>query len=355
MHSESRDHRYTLNLAETALEQIKSLELPGDPPSFEVWYTYAGRFIPALNQAINDALAKGQRLSAVDIDRIYDRHLGTFRLGEQVEKIGEEINSEVDQVVGMIDAAIGSADRYDSNLSNIGQKLDHSVDRVALRTIVEALVSETRSAATENRKHQSQLKAARNEIDQLRINLEAIRVESRTDALTALANRKQFDQSLNEAILHARQTSEPLTLLMCDADHFKAFNDKWGHPLGDDVLRLIARTIREVIRREDIAARYGGEEFAVIFPNTSLRAATEIAERFRTEVGAKQVVQRSTGRNLGRVTVSVGLAQWQKDETLRDIIERADACLYAAKNQGRNRVICQLPQTAVEPAEYHAA
>ena len=355
MNSESRDHRYTMNLAETALERIKSLELPGDPPSFEIWYTYAGRFMPALNQAINDALAKGQRLSAVDIDRIYDRHLGTFRLGEQVEKVGEEVSCEVDQVVGLIDAALGSAERFGGGLVDLGQKLDQAVDQAGLRAIVDALVRETQSASNENRNHQLQLRAARNEIDQLRTKLEAIRVESRTDALTALANRKQFDQSLNEAILHASQTLEPLTLLLCDVDHFKEFNDKWGHPLGDDVLRLIARTIRETVRREDVAARYGGEEFAVILPNTSLQIAANVAERLRTSVSAKQVIQRSSGRHLGQVTVSIGLAQLQKDEMLRDIVERADACLYAAKHQGRNQVSWHLPDRTIEQGEYDAA
>lgn len=355
MHSENRDHRYTMNLAEAALTQIKSLQLPGDPPSFEIWYTYAGRFIPALNQAINDALAKGRELSAIDIDRIYDRHLGTFRLGEQVEKIGEDISREVDQVVGMIDAAIGSTERYEGGLSEFGEKLNTTVDREGLRAIVEALTSETQTASIDNRRHEARLRAARYEIDRLRTELETVRSESRTDALTALANRKHFDQSLNEAILRATQTSEPLTLLLCDVDHFKAFNDTWGHPLGDDVLRLIARTIKEVVRREDVAARYGGEEFAVILPNTSLQTAAEVAETLRAGVNTKEVVQRSTGRNLGRVTVSVGLAQWQKGELLRDIVERADECLYAAKNQGRDRVIWQLPRKAVAPADCDAA
>jgi diguanylate cyclase len=128
---------------------------------------------------------------------------------------------------------------------------------------------------------------------------------------------------------------------MADVDNFKSFNDTWGHPLGDDVLRLIARIMRENLRQHDLGARYGGEEFALVLPSTDLRQAVVIAERLREAIIVKEVIQRSSGKTLGRVSVSIGVAQWQSGEAPRQFIERADACLYAAKEQGRNRVICE--------------
>jgi diguanylate cyclase len=333
-----RDHEYTVGLAESALERIRAFRLPGDPASFEIWYSYAGRFDPALNQEINDALTVHGTLTAAEVDRIYDRHLGSFRVGEQIEKVGVDLGNEIDQVVRMVDAVLRSNAKFDSELAGFSDGLAGQADVKTLRTMLDALVAATRAATEEHRGYRGQLRAARVEISQLLETLDAIRLESRTDALTALANRKQFDQSLNKAVDNAAASGAPLSLVMCDVDHFKAFNDTWGHPLGDDVLRLVARAIREIVTSADVAARYGGEEFALILPNATLAGAEVTAETLRTTINACPIIQRSTGQILGRVTLSFGVAQWAGDDP-RAFLERADACLYAAKRQGRNRVV----------------
>jgi diguanylate cyclase len=128
---------------------------------------------------------------------------------------------------------------------------------------------------------------------------------------------------------------------MTDIDHFKNFNDTWGHLTGDQVLRLVAMSLKQNVKGQDIAARYGGEEFAVILPNTVLRSALTVADHIRRAVMSKELMKRSTGQNLGRVTISLGCATARKGDTVQSLIARADACLYAAKRNGRNRVICE--------------
>lgn len=108
---------------------------------------------------------------------------------------------------------------------------------------------------------------------------------------------------------------------------------------GDQVLRLVAMSVKHNVKGEDTTARYGGEEFAVILPNTILRAAVTVAEHIRRAVMAKELVKRSTGEHLGRMTISIGVATLRKGDTGQSLIERADTCLYAAKRHGRNRVI----------------
>ncbi len=125
---------------------------------------------------------------------------------------------------------------------------------------------------------------------------------------------------------------------MCDVDHFKQFNDTWGHPLGDDVLRLISNTMKEMTKGQDTVARYGGDEFAIIMPNTSLEDAVIVAEQICEALMKKPLRQRSTAKALGRITMSIGAAELQDDDDARSIVERADRYLYAAKEQGRNRV-----------------
>ena len=132
-----------------------------------------------------------------------------------------------------------------------------------------------------------------------------------------------------------------MALLLTDIDHFKAFNDTFGHLTGDQVLRLVAIAVKQNVKGQDIAARYGGEEFAVILPATTLRSALTVADQLRRAVMTKELMKRSTGEHLGRVTVSIGVAVLRKGDTAQSLIERADNCLYAAKRCGRNRVMCE--------------
>ena len=130
--------------------------------------------------------------------------------------------------------------------------------------------------------------------------------------------------------------------MLTDIDHFKTFNDTFGHLTGDQVLRLVALSVKQNVKGQDIAARYGGEEFAVVLPSTALRAAITVADHIRRAVMTKELMKRSTGEHLGRVTISIGVATLPARTTpSQSLIERADTCLYAAKRNGRNRVICE--------------
>lgn len=159
-----------------------------------------------------------------------------------------------------------------------------------------------------------------------------------TDALTGLANRRTLDERLRLEWDRAQRSTEPLTLLMIDVDHFKAFNDRHGHHGGDEALRTVAQVIASNIRRPaDLAARYGGEEFAVVLPHTDAKGAWVIAEHIRSSVehlprvdGAKEPI-----------TVSIGLSTWDKRSrmSLEALLLSADQALYEAKHQGRNRIV----------------
>jgi diguanylate cyclase len=198
---------------------------------------------------------------------------------------------------------------------------------------------------------EERLSASKQEINQLQENLEVVRTESLTDPLTTLANRKYFDDALVKAIAAASAKGEPLALLMTDVDHFKRFNDTYGHLTGDHVLRLVAMSVRQNVKHQDIAARYGGEEFVVVLPNTILQVAATLGEYIRTAVMTKELKKRSTGENLGRITVSIGVAALRPGETPQALIERADSCLYAAKRSGRNRVISEADAEAAASAK----
>jgi diguanylate cyclase len=135
------------------------------------------------------------------------------------------------------------------------------------------------------------------------------------------------------------KSRQPLSLLIADIDHFKKFNDWFGHQAGDQVLRPVATAIKDALRDGDVVARYGGEEFTVILPNVPMAIARMTAERVRQSIAARDVKKRATGESLGQITISIGVAEFHAGESSVEFVERADSCLYAAKRSGRNRVV----------------
>ena len=210
-----------------------------------------------------------------------------------------------------------------------------------VRALVARMADATRAMEARSHALEEQLQASSREVTELRQNLESVRRESLTDPLTGIPNRKAFDNELQKSIDRAAKHDEPVCLVMCDIDHFKVFNDTWGHQTGDQVLRLVANCISENVKGRDTAARYGGEEFAIILPQTLLGDAVNLADQFRTKVESKKLVKKSTGDILGAITISLGVAVYAPGETGIELTARADSCLYAAKRTGRNRVVSE--------------
>jgi diguanylate cyclase (GGDEF)-like protein len=163
------------------------------------------------------------------------------------------------------------------------------------------------------------------------------------DGLTGLANRRVFDTRIRELWQFALRHQVPLGLLMIDADHFKRYNDDFGHQAGDDCLRTLARTLEEHARRSsDVAARYGGEEFAMLLLDVPLANVVSVAEEIRSAVLALSIAHSATSGS-GCVTISVGCASFipQREMAVDELIAQADKALYRAKHDGRNRVCCE--------------
>ncbi|MDP2408798.1 MAG: GGDEF domain-containing protein [Pseudolabrys sp.] len=350
------EHERTMAFAEIALGQIKALGQAATPRNYEIWYAYATGYHPSLNQTINETLQRSGALAEADLEKIHRTYLSPARLTERIDSVGSHVKGEIEQVMAMIDAAAGSASSYTESLAGMSEKLVQSKDRDGLRAIVESLVQTTKEMEVSNKALEERLSASKQEINALQEDLETVRTESLTDPLTQLANRKFFDTTLEQAIAEARANNEPLSLMLTDIDHFKNFNDSFGHLTGDQVLRLVALSLKQNVKGQDTAARYGGEEFAVILPNTVLRSAITVADHVRRAVMTKELMKRSTGEHLGRVTISIGVATLHKSDTVQSLIERTDNCLYAAKRHGRNRVMCETdPEISASPAAQQVA
>nr|WP_210265467.1 GGDEF domain-containing protein [Bradyrhizobium aeschynomenes] len=312
-----------------------------NPRNYEIWYVYATGYNVQLNEIINGTLSRNGKLSQADLDQLYESYLAHLKTSDRIDKVGARVVGEIDDLMTMITDALGRTASYDASLAGADRMLAAANSREQLVDIIEALAHSTKQMRETNRVLEERLSLSKDEISGLQHSLEAIRAESLTDPLTGLGNRKYFDRMIETTVQTGLATDQPLSLLMFDIDHFKSFNDSYGHLTGDQVLRLVGMTLKHAIKGQDIAARYGGEEFAVVLPNTSLRQALTVADQIRRAVTAKELKKKSTGEILGRVTISVGVSMLRAGDDTDALIERADACLYAAKRGGRNKVVCE--------------
>ena len=191
---------------------------------------------------------------------------------------------------------------------------------------------------TERKQHEIELNKAYSELQEAH---ELLEQQNRIDPLTGLANRRCLDEALRLEWKRAqRAENHPLTIILCDIDHFKKYNDTYGHPVGDDCLVRVAKTLRESFTRKiDLVARYGGEEFMIVLPNTPMNSAFRQADIMRRRVW-EMAIQHDTSSTADRVTISVGIHTIQPTRNckLRTAIQKADEALYEAKSRGRNKV-----------------
>jgi diguanylate cyclase len=332
----SRDHDYTLRIAEMAIERIKALALPADPPAYELLYSYLAGHDPELNRSVNRALDGNGGLSLPRLDEIYKEHLSPARERLGLERVETQVSGEIDNIIEMLDELILSTSESRSTCADASSKLAQSTDRNSIRAVADALVKSLRSVELRQAALEQRLNASKHELEALQQALTTMSIEASIDTITGLSNRRHFDRAVESTIEQTDAAFAPLSMLMIDIDNFKLFNDRFGHVTGDSVLRLVGAALKQSIKGQDIAARYGGEEFAVILPNTDLRGAVVVAEQVRRKIAGGELKRRSDGQTLGAITVSIGVASHQRGERSRSMIERADACLYEAKRAGRN-------------------
>ncbi|PTW60557.1 diguanylate cyclase [Breoghania corrubedonensis] len=339
--SQRDDFKRTIVYGDTALAYLKKNELPAYPRNYELWYTYSAGFNYSLNKAVNDILGKKGGITPDEVQNVYNRFLCPNRLSDRIDSVGSRLSEEIGEVLEIFSAGLSANSKYAEALGGVTKALEHATTREQFSEIISTIVAATNETVSHNRKLEEQLYESNQQISGLQESLEAIRFESLTDELTTLANRRHFDEAITRAVRQAGDVNEPLSLLLTDIDHFKQFNDNYGHQTGDQVLRLVGLSVKQNVKAQDIACRYGGEEFAVILPRSSMEQAYSVAEHIRKSVICKELVKRSTGENLGRITISIGVASFRPGDTPNGIIGRADAALYSAKRAGRNLVKCE--------------
>jgi diguanylate cyclase len=331
------DFDYATALADRARSVMATHSVPPTPENFAVWFQYCRGTSPQLKKTIDIIIASKRPFDFAANRSLYAAYVkqheqsGTADASDRLHKLLTEAK-------GFISSAVDDNRTQLQALGGVAKKAKSTREPL---TIIASLVDELSTAITRTSKLEDRLANSSRELDEIRFSLYQAEQRAQTDALTGLANRHALDKFLRRAQLTAMETGDPLSVVLIDIDNFKSFNDRFGHQTGDQVLRLIAQTLKESIEDHDLAARYGGEELIAVLPDMCLERAAKVAEMIRRSVAERPIVRRTTGEKLAKVTVSIGVAEFEPGEPIGALVERCDQALYFAKCRGRNLTVTE--------------
>lgn len=312
-------------------------KIPAIPTNYALWYTYAANKTPGLTAAVDEVVEHNTPLSVARTEDLYRTHvaqkqdMSVWQLRQSLEAMVIELSQSVQDTRQETNSFKSTMDTCMDDLAKV-EKEGLSIEEVM--DLVRTLVQQTKNIRGTTLSFNSALIDAEQEITRLRSQLQQSQHQALYDALTGLCNRRYFDDELAS---HALKPD--VCLILADLDHFKQINDSHGHVMGDLVLKATAKKLQAMCRDGAQAFRFGGEEFAVIVPDSSVSKARQMAETMRRAVEKIAVRDKRSGKILGGITASFGVAKLQKGMNPLALIELADKHLYDAKNLGRNRVL----------------
>ena len=328
------DTREAAALLKQAIPLMVRHNIAPNPVHYALWYTYSKGQEPELNRHL-DRVVKDfdcfppESATKLFRDYIIRDELEDARIGQR-----QAINL-VDNMERDVSSSVKEHLSFQASLGHCLEMLEEPVNE-RLPSILSELQQSTQLMQNQQRLFLSQLHAAQEEIKSLRDKLERVQLAATLDGLTQTLNRTTFTHLLQQALSKACQG---VALIMLDIDHFKQFNDQYGHPLGDRVLQHVGKVLRNSLPPRAKAARYGGEEFCVILHACpDLANACAVAEQLRLKIQSLRIKSRGTDKVLDTITASFGVALARTGDNLESLLTRADDALYQAKRNGRNQV-----------------
>jgi diguanylate cyclase len=331
------DVEYADTVSIRAIQSMSQLSVPATPNNYSVWFHYVLGTYPALRKTIDILIGNKRRFDASTNHELYITFLDTSGT-LPAENAPQQLNGIISRAKQFLATAIFDNKNQIATLGKVSARAEANSDP---RPIIKILISELTKANTRASLLEANFVKTSDQLEKVRCSLKESEMRSNSDGLTGLANRRALDEFLRTSLIRAMETDEPLSVFMVDVDHFKKFNDTHGHLIGDQVLRLVAKVLKDNVRESDLAARFGGEELCAVLPGTDLAACKEVTERVRRRISEAKLTRRTTGQEIGSVTVSIGVAQFRLAESAEALIERCDRGLYHAKSAGRNRVVTE--------------
>lgn len=326
------------DLARATLLQMSKHGVEPNPQNYSVWYCYVDGSKPDMNAEIDVAIKEKRPITPDFCEYLYQRYIIEALDKKAIEDATSEAKLILEHIVNLIDRISGDTSQYSKDIDGYVDEVSSHVHSKALQEAFKAVIERTKKIKQNGEKLSERLESTSSEVRSLKRDLEKVALEAQKDFLTGCDNRKAFEQHLGEMSKAAKAEGQNLCVIMLDIDHFKKFNDKFGHQIGDEALKHVSRTLMDSVKGRDRVARYGGEEFAVILPDTPLAGGIAVAENLRKAVSSKSFRRRDTGEVLPVITISLGVSALRSGDSNASIIKRADDALYRSKNGGRNKV-----------------
>ncbi len=333
----SEDREQAGEYLRIALGYITQYCLPANPLNYTLWYEYASGKNNELKKALDSLIKQNKPLDIETLKQFYQIYIANGRK-DVTEKAIVEIKKIIKDISACLLETQGELTDHDDNLQAISEELRNADDFNSLNIVLDKMLSAVKDIIKSGGNLNNRMAESSQELKCLREKLEKAQQASETDILTGLANRRKFEDRLSSEIEKSLKNKTPLSLVMADIDHFKRVNDTFGHLTGDSVLKALAALFRKQLKGKDLAARFGGEEFMLMLPETDLENAIIVAENLRKSLSKMEWRHKASGKNMGKITISLGVAQYKPNESKKKFIERTDKALYFAKSHGRNMV-----------------
>lgn len=329
-------------LLKKAVPLMMRHDIPPNPVHYALWYTYCKGLEPELNRRLDKTVSDFDCFPSETAAKLFREYIIHGEL-EEARAGQQQVIELVDDIEGNVSRSILGSRNYQSSLEQgLAALQEPLIDD--LPQVLNDLQQSTQLMQDQQDKFLYRLHAAQSEIKNLRNQLERAHIAATLDSLTQVFNRNAFSRLLEQTL---NNDPKGVALVMLDIDHFKQFNDQYGHPLGDRVLQHVGQLLRDLLPPRAMAARYGGEEFCVILhdcPTPS--SAFAFSEKLRIKIQSLRIKVRRTDEVLDSITASFGFAMAQAGDTFESLLTRADDALYEAKRSGRN----QVNPSSTEPA-----
>lgn len=307
------------------------------PTNYSVWYEYVSGKNSNLKKAVDSCIKNSEPFTPQLLEQLFSEHIAR---GDQLatREALAALQSVVDKVTLNLQETGGSVSKHEEALKKSAALLNNNLNADTVRQITSSILSEADGIIDSGKDLKTKLFEANSQINTLKSELAVSKTEAHTDPLTNLTNRRGMDTLLKREMQQSTKSGTNLCLMMGDIDHFKKINDTYGHLVGDSVIKMFASTLTDFVKGRDEVIRYGGEEFLVVLPDTNTKGAVALAEKIRAFLESMQWKKKGSGELMGKITISLGIAQYRNNEPMESFIKRADSALYFSKENGRNKV-----------------
>ncbi|MEW6633164.1 MAG: GGDEF domain-containing protein [Pseudomonadota bacterium] len=324
------------DIASTVVATMRQLGVLGLPRNYEIFYEALSGSNRELSLAV---VSLSNRPTQDDLDNIGRTFLPQYHGPSIVEHARDAIAKELEDVAALLRSERTHIEKYGRILDETSNGLNNRslLSQELLHKIASAMSAATNSTLDHNRQFSSTLNEKTAELESVKSKLEEYKRLANTDPLTQIWNRRAFDKEMTR-IYNSNRGILFNALILADIDRFKDINDRYGHPVGDKIIQIIADILQSSVRADMFVARTGGEEFAIIVEGAGEDTTYEIAERIRVLIEQTPFTSSQTGMNYGTVTLSMGICMASEAESAEDLYTKADRALYRSKVSGRNRV-----------------